>query len=203
VDQTSGASPASAPSAISLSSRSIRENNAVGAYIGLLSAEDADAGDEVTYSLADGEGADDNALVELSGATVRAAASFRAADGAVRRIRVRATDAQGLWTEASFDLEVLASATPPAGVLVDAETLAAMSAACGVRITAVEGDGAGGVKTAWEDAAPDGARAVRRYDIYVSTNLAEGFTFLERVEGTEATVPLDGPAKFWTVLAAE
>ena len=48
-----------------------------------------------------------------------------------------------------------------------------------------------------------GARAVRRYDIYVSTNLAEGFTFLQRVEGTEATVPLDGPAKFWTVLAAE
>ncbi len=203
VEASGRTAAASAPSAISLSSRSIRENNAVGAYIGRLSAVDADAGDEVTYSLAEGEGADDNALVVLSGATVRAAASFRAADGAVRRIRVRATDAQGLWTEASFDLEVLASATPPAGVLVDAETLAAMSAACGVRITAVEGDGAGGVKTAWEDAAPDGARAVRRYDIYVSTNLAEGFTFLERVEGTEATVPLDGPAKFWTVLAAE
>ncbi|MBR4252175.1 MAG: cadherin domain-containing protein [Kiritimatiellae bacterium] len=203
VEASGRTAAASAPSAISLSSRSIRENNAVGAYIGLLSAVDADAGDEVTYSLADGEGADDNALVVLSGATVRAAASFKAADGAVRRIRVRATDAQGLWTEASFDLEVLASATPPAGVLVDAETLAAMSAACGVRIVAVEGDGAGGVKTAWEDAAPDGARAVRRYDIYVSTNLAEGFTFLERVEGTEATVPLDGPAKFWTVLAAE
>lgn len=203
VEASGRTAAASAPSAISLSSRSIRENNAVGAYIGLLSAVDADAGDEVTYSLADGEGADDNALVVLSGATVRAAASFRAADAAVRRIRVRATDAQGLWTEASFDLEVLASATPPAGVLVDAETLAAMSAACGVRIVAVEGDGAGGVKTAWEDAAPEGTRAVRRYDIYVSTNLAEGFTFLERVEGTEATVPLDGPAKFWTVLAAE
>lgn len=203
VEASGRTAAASAPSAISLSSRSIRENNAVGAYIGLLSAVDADAGDEVTYSLADGEGADDNALVVLSGATVRAAASFKAADAAVRRIRVRATDAQGLWTEASFDLEVLASATPPAGVLVDAETLAAMSAACGVRIVAVEGDGAGGVKTAWEDAAPEGARAVRRYDIYVSTNLTEGFTFLERVEGTEATVPLDGPAKFWTVLAAE
>ena len=198
---TTGA--ASAPTAISLSSRSIRENNAVGAYIGLLSAVDADAGDEVTYSLADGEGADDNALVELSGATVRAAASFRAADAAVRRIRVRATDAQGLWTEQAFDIEILASATPPAGVRIDAETLAAMSAACGVRIVAVEGDGAGGVKTAWEDAAPAGARAVRKYDIYVSTNLTEGFTFLERVEGTEATVPLDGAAKFWTVLTAE
>ena len=198
---TTGA--ASAPTAISLSSRSIRENNAVGAYIGLLSAVDADAGDEVTYSLADGEGADDNALVELSGATVRAAASFRAADAAVRRIRVRATDAQGLWTEQAFDIEVLASATPPAGVVVDAETLAAMSAACGVRIVAVEGDGEGGVKTAWEDAAAAGARAVRKYDIYVSTNLVEGFSFLERVEGTEATVQLDVPAKFWTVLTAE
>ena len=201
--ETSGTTgAASAPTAISLSSRSIRENNAVGAYIGLLSAVDADAGDEITYELADGEGADDNALVEVSGATVRAAASFKA-DGRVRRIRVRATDAQGLWTEASFDLEVLASATPPTGVIVDAETLAAMSAACGVRIVAVEGDGEGGVKTAWEDAAPAGARAVRKYDIYVSTNLTEGFTFLERVEGTTATVPLDGPAKFWTVLTAE
>ena len=81
--------------------------------------------------------------------------------------------------------------------------LAAMSAACGMRIVAVEGDGEGGLKTAWEDTAPAGARAVRKYDIYVSTNLTEGFTFLERVEGTEATVPLDGPAKFWTVLTAE
>jgi hypothetical protein len=193
---------ASAPSSISLSSRSIRENNAVGAYIGLLSAVDADAGDEITYELADGEGADDNALVEVRGATVRAAASFKA-DGKVRRIRVRATDAQGLWTEQAFDIEVLASATPPAGVLVDAETLAAMSAACGVRIVAVEGDGKGGLKTAWEDAAPAGARAVRQYDIYVSTNLTEGFTFYQRVEGTAATVSLDGPARFWTVLTAE
>jgi pimeloyl-ACP methyl ester carboxylesterase len=203
VEASGTTAAASAPASISLSGRSIRENNAVGAYIGQLSAEDPDAGDEVTYSLADGEGADDNALVELSGATVRAAASFKASDAAVRRIRVRATDAQGLWTEQAFDIEVLASATPPAGVVVDAETLAAMSAACGVRIVAVEGDGEGRLKTAWEDAATAGARAVRKYDIYVSTNLLEGFTFLERVEGTEATVPLDGPARFWTVLTAE
>ena len=202
VEASGTTAAASAPTSISLSSRSIRENNAVGAYIGLLSAEDPDAGDEVTYSLADGEGADDNALVELSGATVRAAASFKA-DGKARRIRVRATDAQGLWTEASFDLEILAAALPPTGVTVDAQTLAAMAAACGVRIVSAEDDGEGGVKTAWEDAAPDGARATPAYDVYVSTNLCEGFSFYGRVEGTETTLPGDGRVKFWTVLTAE
>ena len=78
-----------------------------------------------------------------------------------------------------------------------------MAAACGVRIVSAEDDGEGGVKTAWVDAAPDGARATPSYDVYVSTNLCEGFSFYGRVEGTETTLPGDGRVKFWTVLTAE
>ena len=199
---------ASAPTSLALSSRSIRENNAVGAYIGQLSAEDADEGDEVTYSLADGEGADDNALVELSGATVRAAASFKAADAAVRHIRVRATDAQGLWTEKSFELEVLSVAaemTPETGVLIDPATFAAMAAANrGVTFTSV-GKADGMDRATWEAPAPAGARAATLFDVYESTDLTEGFRFVGRVSETEWSVPQDPnvSVKFWVVLVAE
>ena len=199
--------PASEPTSLAMSSRSIRENNAVGAYIGQLSAFDADEGDELTYALAEGEGDDDNALVEIDGAAVRAAATFRAAEARIRRIRVRATDGRGLWSEASFDIEILASAEPPKGVLVPSETLAAMAGACGVRIVAVEptedADGEPGLRTQWEEDRPAGARTAAVFDVYVSTNLQEGFSFDRRVTGTEVTVPRDGPAKFWMVLKAE
>ena len=203
---TTGA--ASAPSAISLSSRSVRENNAVGAYIGQLSAVDADEGDEFTYELVDGDGADDNALVEVSGATVRAAASFKAADAAVRRIRVRATDAQGLWTEKSFELEVLsvAAETPEAGVLIDPSTFASMVAAGrAVEFTSASADEAE-LRATWTPAdGPEGARGAVKYDVYVSTDLREGFVFRERVDSPEWTMPRDGeaPVSFWVVLVAE
>ncbi len=191
---------ASAPYGLELSGRAVSEYNAPGAYIGRLSAEDADEGDELRYELASGEGDADNAWVAVDGDVLRAAGVFEARDGAVRQVRVRVTDAAGLWSERSFEIEVLAAAEPPKGVLVPGATLAAMAS----RAVAVEElvPGEDGVSLAWRmDAARRGARW---YDVYYSTNLLEGFYFLGRTtEG--AFVDQDGRAKvkFWAVLAGE
>ena len=197
---------ASAPTGLALSSRSVRENNAVGEYIGQLSATDADADDEVTYALAEGEGSEGNALVELRGATLRAAGVFKASDGATRRVRVRATDAQGLWTEAVFELSVLEDAAPVAtGELIDPATFAAMAEANrGVRFTSAGSDGET-LQAEWEAVAPTGARAAVAYDVYSSTDLTKGFVFERRVTEPKCLAPReDGvPVKFWVVLVAE
>lgn len=207
VEASGTTAAASAPTSLSLSNRSIRDHNEVGEYIGLLSAVDADAGDELTYSLADGEGADDNALVEVSGTTLRAAASFHAADGATRRVRVRVTDAQGLWTEAAFELQVEATADEarPQGVLIDSATFAKLATESrGVTFTRTW-SGEDGSGAAWTPVAPAGARGTVKYDVYVSTNLLEGFTWARQVEETQLTLPRDdqSPVMFWVVLVAE
>jgi len=199
---------ASAPTGLSLSSRSVRENNAVGEYIGQLSAVDADADDEVTYALAEGEGSEGNALVEIRGATLRAAGVFHASDGATRRVRVRATDAQGLWTEAVFELDVVALAgeRPVAtGEVIDPATFAAMAAANrGVRFTSAGSDGET-LRAEWEAVAPDGARGAVAYDVYSSTDLTKGFVFERRVSEPRCLAPREEgvPVKFWVVLVAE
>jgi len=205
VEASASTTDPSAPRALALSNRSITENNAVGAYIGQLSALDDDIGDVLTYTLADGEGADDNALVEVQGDTLRAAAVFLNSEAATRRVRIRATDAQGLWTEEVFELSVEAAAAPPAGVLVDSATLAAMAAANGVAFVSVGGaDDGESIRARWEPvAAAEGSRAPRSYDVYVSTNLLEGFSYDGRVSTNEVISPREGSARFWVVLVAE
>jgi len=197
---------ASAPTGLSLSSRSVRDHNAVGEYIGQLSAVDADADDEVTYALAEGEGSEGNALVEIHGAALRAAGVFKASDGATRRVRVRATDAQGLWTEAVFELSVVEDAAPTAtGELIDPATFAAMAAANrGVRFTSAGSDGET-LRAEWEAVAPDGARGAVAYDVYSSTDLTKGFVFERRVAEPRCLAPREEgvPVKFWVVLVAE
>ena len=204
---------ASAPYALSLSSRVIRENNAAGAYIGQLSALDDDALDEITFTLAEGEGGEANGLVEVVGTSLKAVGTFKIADGTTRSVRVRATDAQGLSTEEVFAIEVssAASETPPEGVLVPPETFAAMARANGVRFTVMMAepleDGRTEVLAAWQAEDASGAAIAMaegtRYDVYVSTNLLEGFTFSERVTVPEMDVVCDGPMRFWSVLVAE
>jgi hypothetical protein len=191
---------ASAPYALALSGGTVRENNEAGAYIGSLSALDADEGDEVVWELADGEGSEANGLVEVVGAAVKACGTFRASDGATRSIRVRATDAQGLSTEETFSLDVVgaASETPPEGVLVPPATFSAMAQAGGVAVTLAVAEGGQTGSLAWE------ATGAAAYDVYVSTNLLEGFTFFERVTAPRLDdVPFEGPVGFWAVLSAE
>lgn len=204
VEASGTTADASAPTELSLSSRSIHEYNEVGEYVGQLSAVDIDEGDKVTYALAYGEGSDDNAQFEVSGTTVRAASTLKIADGTTRHIRVRATDAHGKSTEEIFEIEVLERATPPTDVLVPTETIAAMGRTGGVLITDADPEANGSIDLAWEPVLTEGARTATRYFVYYSTNLMQGFYFLRAVDDTTVTVePQDAPATFWRILVAD
>jgi alpha-tubulin suppressor-like RCC1 family protein len=99
---------AHAPTALALSNLSVREGAGAGALVGVLSADDVDPGDVLTYTLAAGAGDADNAAVTLDGAQVRMVGDCTFATQAAYAIRVRATDAYGFWCEASFTIEIQA-----------------------------------------------------------------------------------------------
>jgi hypothetical protein len=95
-----------APASLSLSNSSIAENNAVGAVIGTLSGVDPDAGDTLTYTLISGAGSTDNAKFAIAGNQLKAAASFDYETKRSYTIRVRVTDAAGLFYEKTFTINV-------------------------------------------------------------------------------------------------
>jgi hypothetical protein len=95
-----------APTALALAGNSIAENLPAGTVIGDFSATDADANESFTYTLASGSGSDDNALFSIVGGQLKTAASFDFESKSSYSIRVRSTDAGGLWTEQTFTIHV-------------------------------------------------------------------------------------------------
>jgi hypothetical protein len=96
-----------APTDISLSGASISENNLVGDVVGTLSATDPDAGDTHNFSLVSGDGDTDNASFEIEGSTLKAKVIFDYEGKPICSIRVRSTDAGGLFTEKTFTITVI------------------------------------------------------------------------------------------------
>ncbi len=91
-----------APSDIALSANSFAHTEASGFTIGTLSTTDVDAGDTFTYTLVSGTGSTDNASFSIVGAALKVGASPVAAGS--YSVRVRSTDAGGLYFEKSFAL---------------------------------------------------------------------------------------------------
>gem|GEM_PF-3998282 len=96
----------SAPTDIGLTATSIAENNAVDANVGTLSTTDADSSDTHTYSLVAGTGDTDNGSFNISGTWLRAGLAFDFETKSSYSIRVRSTDAGGLFTEKQFTITV-------------------------------------------------------------------------------------------------
>jgi hypothetical protein len=107
-----------APAALALSATTVAENLAAGTVIGTLSAVDPD-GDVLTYALVSGDGSADNAAFTIEGNQLRAAATFNFEVRNTYAIRVRATDPDGLVTEAPFTISVTDADEP---LLVEAVT---------------------------------------------------------------------------------
>ena len=97
-----------APTAIRLSSQSVLESQPAGTLVGSLSATDPDLGDSLRYTLVSGEGSDDNSsfTLDADGNLLTAAPLDYLAKNACT-VRVRATDAAGLWCEQAFPISVL------------------------------------------------------------------------------------------------
>ena len=95
-----------APTAIQLSSNSLPENGAIGAVVGTLSSNDADAGDTHTYTLVTGTGDTDNALFQIVGNELRLASSLNFETKPNYQVRVRSTDSGGLTFESALNITV-------------------------------------------------------------------------------------------------
>ncbi|MGV3753790.1 MAG: cadherin repeat domain-containing protein [Verrucomicrobiota bacterium] len=95
-----------APSDIVLLGTTITEANNFGASIGQIAALDANPSDNHTYTLVSGTGATDNTSFSIVGNTLQAAAVFDYEVKNSYSIRVRATDAGGLFTEKQFTITV-------------------------------------------------------------------------------------------------
>jgi hypothetical protein len=94
------------PTDIDLSNDNVDENAAAGTAVGTLSTTDPDAGDTHTYTLVAGTGSADNASFTVVGDELRTAAAFNFEVKASYSVRVRSTDAGGLFTEKAFTVTV-------------------------------------------------------------------------------------------------
>jgi hypothetical protein len=94
------------PYALLLSNTSQAENTTANTTIGTFSTSDVDSGDTFTYSLVAGTGDTDNASFNISGANLRNTSVFNYEAKSSYSIRVRTTDAGGLYHEATFTITV-------------------------------------------------------------------------------------------------
>ncbi len=101
------------PTDISISNTNIAENNAPGAVVGIFATADSDAFDTFTYRLVSGIGDSDNGAFSISGNTVTATQTFDFETKNTYEIRVRTTDAAGLYFEKSFVIHVLQENVAP------------------------------------------------------------------------------------------
>jgi sulfatase modifying factor 1 len=95
------------PTDVQLSATSIPENQPAGTVVSTLSAVDADGSrDRHTFSLVAGEGSADNASFTIDGNQLRTTGPFDFETKASYAVRVRTTDAGGLFTEKAFTITV-------------------------------------------------------------------------------------------------
>lgn len=98
--------PNQPPTEIVLSANSLAENNAANATVGTLTAIDVDAGSTHTFALVSGIGDTDNAAFNVSGNALRLTGSANFEAKSSYSVRVRATDAGGLFFEKDFAISV-------------------------------------------------------------------------------------------------
>jgi hypothetical protein len=93
-----------APTALDLSANTIAENSAINTVIGTFTT--TDAASTFTYTLVTGAGSTDNGSFTISGNQLQSAAEFNFEIMTNRSIRVRTTDAGGLFFERSFTINI-------------------------------------------------------------------------------------------------
>jgi hypothetical protein len=94
------------PTALTLSSTSVTENQPVGTNVGTFSTTDPDFGSTFTYTLVSGSGSTDNASFTIVGNQLRTTQIFDFETKSSYAIRVRSTDQGGLSVEQAFTISV-------------------------------------------------------------------------------------------------
>ncbi len=117
------------PADIGLSSSVIVENNAVGATVGSFSATDPDAASIHTFSLVAGAGDTGNAAFSIVGGVLKMVGTADFETKPAFSIRVRATDAGGLYVEKNFTISVKDVNEAPTSLKLSAASIAENSVA--------------------------------------------------------------------------
>ncbi|MCX6860643.1 MAG: YDG domain-containing protein, partial [Verrucomicrobia bacterium] len=113
-----------APTDIALSAATMAENNAANAMVGTLTATDVDAGSTYTFTLVSGTGSTDNAAFNVNGNALRLTSSADFEAKSSYSVRVRATDAGGLFFEKAFAITVTdVNEAPTISTISDQTTL--------------------------------------------------------------------------------
>lgn len=110
------------PTDISLSGDSIYEQSPLNTIVGTLTSTDEDAVDTYTYSLVTGVGDTDNAIFTISANQLVSNATFTFSNQTYS-VRLRTTDAGGLFFEKAFTIRVLNINDTPLDIVIDTLTI--------------------------------------------------------------------------------
>ena len=103
-----------APADLTLSNASVAENQAVGTLVGNFTTTDGEApASPFTYTLVTGTGSTNNSSFAIAGDQLKTNAVFNYETKSSYAIRVRTTDAGGLWYEEAFVVTVQPVSDPP------------------------------------------------------------------------------------------
>ncbi|HUF97605.1 MAG TPA: Calx-beta domain-containing protein [Ilumatobacter sp.] len=133
-----------APTDVVVAPSSVPAGSDAPTVVGLFSATDPDSGDTHSYSLVAGDGDIDNGLFTVVGAELRVAANVGSAGS--RSIRVRVTDAGGLFFEKVLTITVDATGSNQAPV-ADDDVFVGVNGAVGNTLLAVGVSAAAPVKS--------------------------------------------------------
>ena len=114
------------PTDISLSNATIAENQPVGVptLVGLFSTTDADDVDTYTYSLVSGTGSSDNSKWQIDNNRLLTNSPLDFEQQISHSIRVRSTDAGGLFTEKAFAITITNVNEAPTSIVLTRTTIA-------------------------------------------------------------------------------
>ena len=94
------------PTDLDLDNRIVSEDQRVGTVVGILSCQDDDVNDTHTYSLASGDGGEDNDFFATDGNELKTAAVLDYESQHTYSVRIRVTDSGGLFYEEAFIVDV-------------------------------------------------------------------------------------------------
>ncbi|MFG0263762.1 MAG: cadherin domain-containing protein [Rhodopirellula sp. JB055] len=113
-----------APTGISISSSVVTEDSASGTTVGTFGTADVDASDTFTYTLVAGDGDTDNASFTIDGENLVTATTLDMDTQSSYSIRVRSTDADGLFVEQTFTITVTEDNVAPTAISLDDNAIA-------------------------------------------------------------------------------
>ena len=112
------------PTNINLSSTTIPSAATANTLVGNLTTVDPDSGDTFTYSLVSGVGSSDNSRFVIQGNALRASSTYTTPPSNSHSIRVRSTDANGLFFEKVFSIVVSNVNSAPVDIALSNATIA-------------------------------------------------------------------------------